>query len=148
MSDYFLHLFQDENERLSFPPWVLAFTNLSHLLVTFASSANFYIYFAKYGGKSVLQLKRNSRCKSNFSQNRRFSRHQANNQMKVNSASQDYVDCLALTRSTTPRLAKRHRGLEAHNNSSSQEKPISPIIVHKSSGEVAILTSTSGPADV
>ena len=38
-----------KQRHLSFPDWVLRFTNVSHLLVTFASSANFYIYFAKYG---------------------------------------------------------------------------------------------------
>lgn len=35
----------------------MMFTNLSHLLITFACSANFYIYFAKYGGKNIFRKK-------------------------------------------------------------------------------------------
>jgi hypothetical protein len=41
-----------KQRHLSFPDWVHRFTNVSHLLITFASSANFYIYFAKYGRRS------------------------------------------------------------------------------------------------
>ena len=52
---------QPEKKPLSFPPWVLAFTHLSHLLVTFACSANFYIYFAKYGSRSIFRKRKNER---------------------------------------------------------------------------------------
>ena len=34
---------------LSFPGWVLRFVNLSNLLVTFACSVSFYIYYRKLG---------------------------------------------------------------------------------------------------
>ena len=47
---------QEENEPLKFPPWILSFTHLSHLCITFACSANFYIYFAKYGRKNLSLL--------------------------------------------------------------------------------------------
>lgn len=40
---------QDDKSPLIFPQWVRRCTNLSHLLVTLASSVNFYIYYAKYG---------------------------------------------------------------------------------------------------
>eukprot|EP00095_Tigriopus_kingsejongensis_P007902 snap_masked-scaffold132_size323655-processed-gene-1.0 protein:Tk07902 transcript:snap_masked-scaffold132_size323655-processed-gene-1.0-mRNA-1 annotation:"solute carrier family 12 member 9" len=39
----------DDKSPLIFPLWVRRFTNLSHLLITLASSVNFYIYYAKYG---------------------------------------------------------------------------------------------------
>merc|ERR1719499_739678 len=38
-----------EDELLSFPGWVLRFVNLSNLLVTFACSVSFYIYYRKLG---------------------------------------------------------------------------------------------------
>ena len=41
--------FQAEDELLSFPGWVLRFVNLSNLLVTFACSVSFYIYYRKLG---------------------------------------------------------------------------------------------------
>jgi len=44
---------KEANEPLKFPPWILSFTHLSHLCITFACSANFYIYFAKYGRKNL-----------------------------------------------------------------------------------------------
>jgi len=50
-----------DKKPLAFPPWVLAFTHLSHLLVTFACSANFYIYFAKYGSRSIFKRNQNER---------------------------------------------------------------------------------------
>ena len=56
-----LSFFQPDKKPLSFPPWVLAFTHLSHLLVTFACSANFYIYFAKYGSRSIFKRNQNER---------------------------------------------------------------------------------------
>ena len=55
------YFFQPDKKPLSFPPWVLAFTHLSHLLVTFACSANFYIYFAKYGSRSIFKRNQNER---------------------------------------------------------------------------------------
>ena len=42
----------NEAERL--PGWVSKFVNLSHLMITFSCSSNFYIYFVKYGGRKAL----------------------------------------------------------------------------------------------
>ncbi len=39
-----------EGESPGLPMWVRCITNLSHLLITFASSINFFIYYAKHGG--------------------------------------------------------------------------------------------------
>ena len=52
---------QEENEPLKFPPWILSFTHLSHLCITFACSANFYIYYAKYGRKNLSLLNNKTR---------------------------------------------------------------------------------------
>ena len=51
------YLFQEEDIPLTFPSWTLKFTNLSHLLVTFACSANFYIYFIKYSTRNPPKMK-------------------------------------------------------------------------------------------
>ena len=45
-----LRIYSIFQRKLSFPPWVSVFVNLSHLLTTLASSVNFYIYYFKYGG--------------------------------------------------------------------------------------------------
>ena len=70
-------IFQGNSKQrhLSFPDWVLRFTNVSHLLVTFASSANFYIYFAKYGRRPSFNY---------FNESRRGDRYQQQ-QQQINS---------------------------------------------------------------
>ena len=47
-------LFLQGSEKPDFPYWVAKFANLSHLMITFSCSSNFYIYFVKYGGRKAL----------------------------------------------------------------------------------------------
>lgn len=46
-------LFQDYNpdnpDTVQWPAWMFKLTNISHFLLAFACSANFYIYYAKHG---------------------------------------------------------------------------------------------------
>ena len=42
----------------AFPDWVTKFVNVSHLMITFSCSSNFYIYFVKYGGRKALRAQR------------------------------------------------------------------------------------------
>ena len=43
-------MFQDYNpDEIKWPDWISHVTSLSHFLLTFACSANFFIYYAKHG---------------------------------------------------------------------------------------------------
>ena len=50
-----------DNEVMPWPTWVACITNVSHFLLTFVCSANFFIYYAKHGSlcKSRKAKKRN-----------------------------------------------------------------------------------------
>ena len=52
---------KSEDEVMPWPTWVACITNVSHFLLTFVCSANFFIYYAKHGSlcKSRKAKKRN-----------------------------------------------------------------------------------------
>lgn len=102
---------QPGKEPLSFPPWVLAFTHLSHLLVTFACSANFYIYFAKYGSRSVFKRNHNERISQRYPTciNRsEGGRSEQNNGLEVEHNGQTSTTILLKTKSS-PNLLLKNR---------------------------------------
>ena len=85
-----------DTKNSPFPEWVKMFTQVSHLMVTVSCSANFYIYFAKYGGKLMGRIRENSVFKRplNSAEGSMNVRRKKRMDMKTNSPKTTVVDLI------------------------------------------------------